>query len=126
MQIVIPMTGNGSRFSAAGYERLKPFIEVHGTPMIEWVRRMFDVPDAAITFVVRAEHLDRLSYMRPELTRIAPGARILPIADWEKKGPVADVLRITDQLDPDENVLVSVSINVSRSHLACLDIEPLR
>ena len=30
MQILIPMTGNGSRFVNKGYSRLKPFIEVHG------------------------------------------------------------------------------------------------
>ena len=27
MQIFIPMTGNGARFKAAGYKRLKPFIK---------------------------------------------------------------------------------------------------
>lgn len=35
MQILIPMGGAGSRFSAAGYEQPKPFIEFHGKTMIE-------------------------------------------------------------------------------------------
>jgi NDP-sugar pyrophosphorylase family protein len=35
MQILIPMGGAGSRFSAAGYDRPKPFIEFYGKTMIE-------------------------------------------------------------------------------------------
>ena len=30
MQIIIPMTGYGSRFVAAGYKELKPFIKIQG------------------------------------------------------------------------------------------------
>lgn len=37
MQIIIPMTGYGSRFVAAGYKELKPFIQVMGHPIIEWI-----------------------------------------------------------------------------------------
>ena len=41
MQIIIPMTGYGSRFVAAGYKDLKPFIPIMGHPIIEWiVKRM--------------------------------------------------------------------------------------
>lgn len=41
LQIIIPLTGNGSRFKAEGYKRLKPFIKIHGLPMINWVAKMF-------------------------------------------------------------------------------------
>ena len=37
MNIIIPMTGYGSRFVAAGYKELKPFIPVMGKPIIEWI-----------------------------------------------------------------------------------------
>lgn len=37
MQIIIPMTGYGSRFVAAGYKELKPFIMVQGKPIIQWI-----------------------------------------------------------------------------------------
>ena len=37
INIVIPMAGFGSRFSAAGYALPKPLIPVHGVPMIELV-----------------------------------------------------------------------------------------
>ena len=107
MQIIIPLTGNGSRFKAAGYERLKPFIEVHGTPMIEWVCRMFPVASDKFTFICRQAHLDELEYMEPELRRIAPDGCILGVRDWDKKGPVNDVLRMADNIDGAEPVLVS-------------------
>ena len=53
MQILIPMTGNGSRFVNKGYSRLKPFIEVHGRPIIEWVVKMFKGDEHLINFICR-------------------------------------------------------------------------
>lgn len=35
--IVIPMAGEGSRFQKAGFQQPKPFIPIHGKPMIHWV-----------------------------------------------------------------------------------------
>jgi dTDP-glucose pyrophosphorylase len=37
MKLVVPMAGLGERFKAAGYKRLKPFIDVNGQPMIKRV-----------------------------------------------------------------------------------------
>ena len=37
MQIIIPMSGLGSRFQAAGYTEPKPLIKVDGKPIIEHV-----------------------------------------------------------------------------------------
>ena len=107
MQIIIPMTGNGSRFKSAGYDRLKPFIEVHGMPVIEWVVRMFPGDEDKITFICRKEHLDKLDYARSELARVAPRAQIVAIENWEKKGPVFDILRAQDAIDDNQPVLIS-------------------
>mgnify|MGYP003309525067 FL=1 len=63
MQIIIPMTGNGSRFISEGYKRLKPFIKIHNIPMIEWVTAMFPGSKKDITFIVRNEHLKSKSYV---------------------------------------------------------------
>jgi NDP-sugar pyrophosphorylase family protein len=93
MQIIIPMTGYGSRFKAAGYSELKPFIKVHGKPIIEWVVKMFPGDEDKITFICQEKHLESLHYIKPELGRIAPNAKIFSIKDWRKKGPVHDVLR---------------------------------
>ena len=93
MNIIIPMTGYGSRFVAAGYRELKPFIPVMGKPIIEWIVRGMYPKDVHFIFVCRGEHLQKDSSMKEKLLALAPEAVIVTIEDWVKKGPVYDVLR---------------------------------
>lgn len=98
MYIIVPMTGYGSRFVAAGYKELKPFIPVMEMPVIEWIVKRMYPADAEFIFVCRGEHLREDSGMRERLMSLAPGAVIVPIEDWVKKGPVYDVLRAYREL----------------------------
>jgi NDP-sugar pyrophosphorylase family protein len=59
INIVIPMAGLGSRFSIAGFEKPKPFIEILGKPMIEHVIENLSYPDAKFILIARKEHLER-------------------------------------------------------------------
>ena len=59
INIVIPMAGLGSRFSDAGYEKPKPFIDVAGKPMIVRVLENLSVPSARFILVARKEHLEQ-------------------------------------------------------------------
>lgn len=59
INIVIPMAGEGSRFSAAGYEKPKPFVDVDGKPMIIRVLENLSHPDATYILIARKEHLER-------------------------------------------------------------------
>lgn len=93
MNIIIPMTGYGSRFVAAGYQELKPFIPVMGKPIIEWIVKGMYPSDVQFIFVCRGEHLQKDSSMKDKLLALAPDAVIVSIEDWVKKGPVWDVLR---------------------------------
>lgn len=93
MNIIIPMTGYGSRFVAAGYRELKPFIPVMGKPIIEWIVKGMYPKDVHFIFVCRGEHLKEDPAMREKLLALAPEATIVTIEDWVKKGPVYDVLR---------------------------------
>lgn len=58
INIVIPMAGQGSRFSKAGYLKPKPFIDVLGKPMIAHVLENLSVPDARYILIARQEHLE--------------------------------------------------------------------
>jgi dTDP-glucose pyrophosphorylase len=58
INIVIPMAGAGSRFSKAGYEKPKPFIDVNGKPMIVRVLENLAFPQARYILVARKEHMD--------------------------------------------------------------------
>lgn len=93
MNIIIPMTGYGSRFVAAGYQELKPFIPVMGKPIIEWIVKGMYPSDVQFVFVCRGEHLQKDPSMKDKLLALSPNAVIVSIEDWVKKGPVWDVLR---------------------------------
>jgi len=56
--IVIPMAGAGSRFSKAGFQKPKPFIDVAGKPMIVRVLENLAYPNARYILLARQEHMD--------------------------------------------------------------------
>ena len=107
MQIIIPMTGYGSRFVAAGYKELKPFIMVQGKPIIQWIIEGMYPDEKNFIFVCRKEHLDTLPYMRDTLMKLAPECKIVEIEDWIKKGPVYDVLRASDNIADDDECIIN-------------------
>ena len=107
MKIIIPMTGYGSRFVAAGYKKLKPFIEVQGHSILDWIVKGMYPGEKDILFVCRQEHLDSIDEMRDTLLAIAPNAEIYAIDNWVKKGPVFDVLRASDKIDDDEACIIN-------------------
>lgn len=107
MKIIIPMTGYGSRFVAAGYKELKPFIKVQGKPIIQWIIEGMYPGEQNILFICRKEHLDKQSDMKQQLLDIAPTAKIFAIEDWVKKGPVFDVLRGAKYIDDEEPCIIN-------------------
>ena len=107
MQIVIPMTGNGSRFVAAGYQDLKPFIKVQGRPIIEWIVQGMYTPDDEFIFVCRGQHFRERPWMKDCLMALAPCTKVVAIDDWVKKGPVFDVLRAAKAIDMDKPVIIN-------------------
>jgi NDP-sugar pyrophosphorylase family protein len=106
MQVVIPMTGYGSRFKAAGYKDLKPFISVNGRPMIEWVVSMYP-SDTYFYFIVRATTLENSNYK--QVLKNIPNSEICVIPDneWQKLGPVVDVLQFISSYKKDEPVFIN-------------------
>lgn len=55
LNIVIPMAGAGSRFSIAGYDVPKPFIDVGGKMMIEHVLDGIQTDDAVYTLIIQEQ-----------------------------------------------------------------------
>ena len=107
MKIIIPMTGYGSRFVAAGYQELKPLIPVQGLPMIEWIVRGMYAEETDFLFICRESHLRELPQLSETLTRIAPKGQIFSVSQWEKKGPVCDVLRAEAMIPDDQPCIVN-------------------
>jgi len=57
INIVIPMAGEGKRFADAGYLKPKPFIDVHGKPMIIRVIENLAYLNAKYILIARSKHL---------------------------------------------------------------------
>jgi NDP-sugar pyrophosphorylase family protein len=107
MKIIIPMTGYGSRFVAAGYKDLKPFIKVQGKPIIQWIIDGMYPGEKDILFVCRKEHLDTIPNMRKILMELAPTAKIYAIDEWVKRGPVYDVLKASEMIEDDRQCIIN-------------------
>jgi dTDP-glucose pyrophosphorylase len=83
MNVLIPMAGEGSRFSQAGYTFPKPLIDVEGKPMIQHVVENVDVIGNIdnYIFLVRQEHLDAYN-INSLLEKITNGRQtIIPVKE---------------------------------------------
>lgn len=108
MNIIIPMTGYGSRFVAAGYKELKPMIPVLGVPIIEWIiKGMYSPEEDHFILVCREEHFQNGKLDEQYLKSLARNVDIQKISDWIKLGPVYDILRIQDAIDDQEPCIVN-------------------
>jgi NDP-sugar pyrophosphorylase family protein len=104
MQIIIPLSGAGQRFKAAGYNDIKPLIPVHGKPIIEYVVSLFPGEHNFI-FIAREDHL-QTTPLESVLRRMAPYGRIKAVAP-HKRGPVHAVLQAAEMISDEEPVVVN-------------------
>lgn len=104
MQIIIPMSGEGSRFKAAGYQTLKPLIPVNGKPIIEYVVDLFP-GDHEFLFICREDHAVQynLTTYLPSLSQKATVVTIKP----HKLGPVYAALQAKNEIKRDIPILLS-------------------
>ncbi len=91
-QLVIPMTGISSRFTAAGYDRPKALIEVDGQTVIDHVVDMFPGWDDVL-FLCNADHLaDPRLGLRERLLARRPSATVVEVPA-HKLGPATPSCR---------------------------------
>ena len=107
MQIIIPMTGNGSRFIDAGYKELKPLIEIQNKPILKWIIEGMYPNENNFLFICQKKHLDSIKGMKEKLYNICPEAKIFSIDNWVKKGPVYDILLASKIIEDDRSVMVN-------------------
>lgn len=106
LNIVLPIAGRGSRFSAVGYLQPKPLIPVHGEPMIEVVVNNLR-PACAHRFIFLSlrEHLEHWS-MATILRRAAPDCEIVPV-DAVTEGAACTVLLAEALIDTEESLMIA-------------------
>lgn len=104
MHIIIPMSGLGTRFLAAGYEIPKPLIRVEEKPIIEHVCELFP-NETKFTFIINESHLEKIN-MVEILKKIRPKSQVIGIKS-HKLGPVYAVSKVFDLIDDHEEVIIN-------------------
>lgn len=107
MANIIPLAGNGLRFSKAGYTLPKPLIPVSGKAMIERVIESLPSSDKWI-FIIREEHKERFAVDRL-IKRKIPDAIV--IVDPNPRGQAASCALALRHLEPDESMFVAACDN---------------
>jgi NDP-sugar pyrophosphorylase family protein len=105
LNIVIPLAGAGSRFTAAGYDKPKPFIDVGGYPMIERVLANLQLPNARFILLVRREHLEQEQNYFQTLSKKYSVA-VLPVNQLTE-GACCTILLAAPLINTDEPLLLA-------------------
>lgn len=103
--LIMPMGGNGSRFSKCGFNLPKPLIPIYGKPFIYWstmsILKFNEVID--LTFVVLKDHVKKYN-IDQEIKKLFPKA-IIVIIDCVLNGPVLTCLEGVKGIKDDYPIL---------------------
>lgn len=108
MKILIPMAGEGSRFSKEGYVFPKPLIDVEGKPMIQQVVENLNF-DAEYIFLVRKEHLEKYEGLYSTLHRIANNKIKIVEVDGLTEGAACTALLAKEHINNNDDLLIANS-----------------
>ena len=105
IQIVIPMAGEGSRFQKAGYTVPKPFIDVRGKYMIQWVIDNVKSTKYNLEFIFlcREKHLENNSMSF--LDKMGASYKIVPVKTLTE-GAACTVLLAKNVLNPELPIVI--------------------
>ena len=105
-QLIIPMSGLGSRFIKSGYKTPKFLIEIDNKPIISHILDAYPYLEK-VFFICNKEQLENKKLdLKNKLFKIKKNATIFSI-ESHKKGPVFSLIQIIDQLDPNLKTIVN-------------------
>ncbi len=107
---VIPMAGRGSRFSKAGYELPKPFIDVGGVPMIHRVMKNLDFDGNRFILISQSDHITNYKDYFDEL-RNHFNYDLVPVSGITE-GTACTVLFAKQYIDTNDMLLIANSDQV--------------
>ncbi len=103
IHLLIPMSGQGTRYRAVGYTDPKPLIPVSGTPMIERLLQSFP-QEWKTTFVMAENH--RKTNLPEILKKIRPNSTQYFI-EPHTEGPLRAIKKGLENVDSSEGIFVS-------------------
>jgi dTDP-glucose pyrophosphorylase len=106
LNILIPMAGNGNRFTTAGYAVPKPLIEVNGKPMIQLVVDNLGF-DANYIYVVRKSHYENYN-LENYLTLLTPNCKIV-VVDQLTEGAACTTLLAKEHIHNKNPLIIANS-----------------
>ena len=106
LNVLIPMAGEGSRFSKVGYTFPKPLIEVNHKPMIQLVVENLSMR-ANFTYIVKEDHYHKynLNYL---LSLITPGCQVVRVNETTE-GAACTTLLAEKIINNEEPLLIANS-----------------
>jgi dTDP-glucose pyrophosphorylase len=108
MNIVVPMSGKGSRFKEKGYDVMKPLLPVHGKPMIQAVIQNIQV-HGHYSFICQKSHVDqyKLDFLLPMMLSDTQNqtAHIFTV-DQITRGATESVLQAKTQINNEQPLII--------------------
>ena len=106
MNIVIPMAGEGQRFSNEGYQCPKPLIEIEGETMIQCAIRTLGIIGRYIFIVRKYENKEFNIKLHNALRQISSESIIIEI-DYLTDGPASTCLLAEKYIDNDDSLVIA-------------------
>lgn len=104
MQIIIPMAGEGKRFSEKGFKLPKPVIHISGIPMI--IKLIRNLPSAnKWVFMVKQEHID--NYKIDELIKKENKKAIIISIKKTTQGQACTCMLAEPYINPEEELIIA-------------------
>ena len=103
INVIIPMAGEGKRFSDIGYTIPKPFIPVNKKPMVQAVVENLDI-DGKHIFIIQKKHSVGNS-LQTFLKALKPDSVVIEI-DELTEGPASTALLASEYIDNDVPLII--------------------
>jgi len=104
LTLILPMAGEGSRFSKAGYSLPKPLIDVNGLPMFVHAVKNIGIKFERIIFIIRKEH--KIFGITEKINEHFKNAEMIEI-DHKTEGAAKTVMLSSKILDSEESIFLS-------------------
>lgn len=106
LHIIMPMAGEGSRFTKEGWTTPKPLIKLNGRELFLRAIDSIDIPQVEMkySFIVRQEHIDKYSIDK-DIKTILPHANIFAVQKTTR-GAVETCLMAREVIDKEDALLV--------------------
>jgi beta-phosphoglucomutase-like phosphatase (HAD superfamily)/dTDP-glucose pyrophosphorylase len=106
INVLIPMAGEGSRFTEAGYSIPKPLIEINGKSMINLVYDSIDL-DAHYIFIAKTEHIEKFN-LQEHIGEFCKDFTIIA-QDHKLDGAALSALLAKDLINNDSHLVIANS-----------------